>query len=107
MYLHNDDVKTMYVPQYENLTLKKIFQFISPKPKIALYLPDDPDLPKTPKQWIINVCAAVIGQPFKDWVYDQVEERNVLMTKKREMMITMDPMMAQKFQASTHVSCKY
>ena len=106
MYLHNDDVKTMYVPQYENLTLKKIFQFISPKPKIALYLPDDPDLPKTPKQWIINVCAAVIGQPFKDWVYDQVEERNVLMTKKREMMISMDPQMAAKFNASTHVSRK-
>ena len=65
-----------------------------------MYLPDDPDLPKTPKQWIINVCVAVIGKPFKDWVYDQVEERNLLMTRKREMMITMDPMMAQKFQAN-------
>ena len=106
-YVRNEAIQTVYVPQYEGLCFKDIAEFASQHPNIAAYMPDDPDLPKTPKQWIINVCVAVIGKPFKDWVYDQVEERNLLMTRKREMMITMDPMMAQKFQASTHVSCKY
>ena len=49
----------------------------------------------------------MIGQPFKYWVYEQVEERNALMAEKKEVMIAMDPAMAAKFQASTHVSRKY
>ena len=76
-------------------------------PNIATYLPDEPDLPKTPKQWIVNICTAVIGQPFKTWVAAQMEARNAAMKKKKEMMIDMDPEMAAKFNASTHVSRKY
>jgi len=49
----------------------------------------------------------VLGTPFKKWVGQQVEERNALMAEKRELMISMDPEMAQKFVNSTHVSCKY
>ena len=49
----------------------------------------------------------MVGQPFKMWVHEQVEERNALMAEKREVMIAMDPQMAAKFQASTHVSRKY
>ena len=77
------------------------------KPQVDLYLPDEPDLPKVPKQWIVNVCAAVLGDDFKEWVYAQIEERNALMAEKKEIMISMDPMMASKFSASTHVSRKY
>ena len=48
----------------------------------------------------------MLGEPFKMWVYQQMEERNALMTEKKEMMIAMDPEMAAKFEASTHVSRK-
>ena len=82
-------------------------QFISDKSQIDLYLPDEPDLPKVPKQWIMNVCAAVIGADFKEWVQSQIEERNALMAEKKEIYISMDPVMAAKFEASTHVSRKY
>ena len=68
------------------------------------YFPDEEDLPKIPKQWIVNVCAAVIGEPFKNWVADQIEIRNAERAEKREVMIAMDPELAAKFQASTHVS---
>ena len=60
-YLHNDAVKVINVPQYKNLTLDHVMAFISNKPQIVDYLPDEPDLPKVPKQWIVNVCAAVLG----------------------------------------------
>ena len=56
---------------------------------------------------MVNICAAVIGDAFKDWVAEQVEERNALMADKREVMIAMDPQMFAKFNASTHVSCKF
>ena len=69
VYLHNDAVKNIHVPQYKSLSLENVLNFASTKPQIDLYLPDDPDLPKIPKQWIVNVCAAVIGSDFKEWVY--------------------------------------
>ena len=46
---------------YENLTLKCIGEFARQYPDIGLYLPDAADMPKTPKQWVVNICAAVIG----------------------------------------------
>ena len=36
-----------------------------------------------------------------------VEDRNQLMAEKRDMMIAMDPVMAQKFASSTHISRNY
>ena len=72
-------------------------EFVAGQPDIEDYLPDDPDLAKVPKQWIINVCVAVIGQDFKEWVANQIEERNAIMAEKKEVMISMDPMMAAKF----------
>ena len=80
--------------------------FVATKSLVDLYLPDELDIPKIPKQWIVNVCAAVLGDSFKQWVMTQVEERNILMQEKKEMMIAMDPVMAAKFSASSHVSCK-
>ena len=80
---------------------------MSEKPNISNFLPDDIDLEKVPKQWIVNVCAVILGSEFKAWVSHQVEERNAVMCAKKEMMISMDPDMAAKFQASTHVSRKY
>ena len=61
---------------------------------------------KIPRQWLINVCAAVIGQPFKRWVFDMVEDRNAEMADKREVMIAMDNDIAARFRASNHVSSK-
>ena len=95
------------MPQYKSLSLEKILEFIADIPNIETFLPDDIDIAKTPKQWIVNVCAAVINQPFKDWVGEQVEDRNQHMAEKRDMMISMDPVMAEKFQNSTHISRKY
>ena len=48
-YLRNDDVKTLHVPQYKNLSIEKMMAFIVRKELVDLYLPDDLDLPKIPK----------------------------------------------------------
>ena len=67
-YLENDAIKTLHVPQYKNLSLEKIMAFVQQRPRAARYLPNEIDLPKVPKQWIVNVCAAVLGTEFKEWV---------------------------------------
>ena len=67
-YIRNDQVQTLFVPQYNNLSLERILNFVGDKPNISDYLPDDLDLPKVPKQWIVNVCAVVLGDEFRNWV---------------------------------------
>ena len=105
-FVLNDQIKTVYVPQYKNLTLEKILEFIAEHNRVELFLPDDIDLPKVPKQWIVNICAAVLGPTFKNWVTEQIEDHHILMAEKKEVMIAMDPMIAEKFHASSHVSSK-
>ena len=56
------------------------------------------------RQWIVNVCYAVVGQPFADWLKQHVKERNHGIAVKRDMMANMDPKIAQKLQESNHVS---
>ena len=48
-HVKNDCIVHFSVPQYKNLSLEKIMEFISDYPVAAEYLPDDIDLPKTPK----------------------------------------------------------
>ena len=48
-HLKNKSIQHLHVPQYKNLSVEKILEFISDIPDIADYLPDDIDLAKTPK----------------------------------------------------------
>ena len=48
-YVPNNAVQTLYVSQYKNLSLEKIFEFVVSKPQVEYYLPDEPDLKKVPK----------------------------------------------------------
>ena len=101
------EVRTMVVPQYEGLAIKDmdaaIFQNHS---QIYEYLPDQVEIHKTPKQWIVNVAASVLGDVFTDWVKGQVEARNAKVTKEKDLMISMDPEVAAAFERSTAVSRK-
>ena len=67
-YIHNDKVKTLHVPQYKNLSIEKILEFVIDKPYMFMYFPDEIDMPKVPKQWLVNAIAAVLGEQFKGWV---------------------------------------
>ena len=61
-------MQTLFIPQYKNLSVERILDFISNHGEIDHYLPDEPDLEKIPKQWLVNVCTTIIGEPFRNWV---------------------------------------
>ena len=104
--LHVDNVRQLNVPQYKSLSVDEIKIFISGHDTIDYYLPDEPDLQKVPKQWLVNVCATVIGEPFKRWVWDRVVERNDEQNHKEGVMIAADKEIYDRFHASNHVSSK-
>ena len=105
-FIPMDKVTHMHVPFYENLKLAEIFNVFLKHPEVIAYLPDDKELRKTPKQWICNVGATVIGAPFQQWVGDRIKERNEAVTVQKNMLIAMDPRVAAAFHASTAVSRK-
>ena len=81
----------IHVPFYENLKLNDIFSFFMRHETVVRYMPDDKELRKLPRQWICNVGAAVIGQPFQDWVAERIKERNMAVTQDKGLLISMDP----------------
>ena len=77
-------------------------------PEVYEYLPEPSiELPKTPKQWVCNTCATVLGDDFTDWVQLQVKARHERVLEQKDLAIVMDPKMAAIFNASTAVSSKY
>ena len=64
--------------RYEGLGIKDILKFLTEKhPEVFDYLPEkDLELPKTPKQWVCNIIASVLGERFNKWVAKQVDARH-------------------------------
>ena len=52
----------------------------------------------------MNVCYAVVGKPFADWLKQQVTERNHAIAVKKDMLANIDPVIAAKLAESNHVS---
>ena len=55
------------------------------------YLPDDRDMHKVPRQWIVNVCYTLIGKKFADFVGDTVAARNQHVAERQDLLLDMDP----------------
>ena len=102
-------IRTIHIPQYDGLGVKEIRQFLDEKhPEVYEYLPEpNLELPKTPKQWLCNVCTTVLKEPFTNWVKEQIKERHKKVMIQKDLGIQMDPQMAEIFKKSTAVSSKY
>ena len=99
-----DQMKHLSVPHYEGLTVMDILKNIGMKDDFRLYMTIFKEISKLPKQFIINVAFSIIGDPFAKWVRSQIEMRNEKVTKEKDLLIAMDPLVAQAFQNSTSVS---
>ena len=45
-------------------------------PQVSQYLPEDRDMHKVPRQWLINVTYTLVGGSFAAWVKAEVAKRN-------------------------------
>ena len=55
------------------------------------YLPDERDMHRLPRYYIINVAYTIVGQPIKNFVSEGVRERNDKIAENRNLMIDLDP----------------
>ena len=79
--------------RYDGLSIKDMLTFLDEKhPQVFDYLPEpEMELPKTPKQWIANVCSTVLKGIFAGWVEAQIKNRHARVAKDKDLMIQMDP----------------
>ena len=67
-------------------------------------LPCEKEIPKVPKQWLVNVIYTTVGEPFANWAKGRIMERNEAVTLEKDLNIQVDPEIARAFAASTAVS---
>ena len=53
---------------YESLTVATILEYGQSSDKLKLYLPEERDMHKLPRQWVINVIYSLCGDNFRQWV---------------------------------------
>ena len=105
-FLHADAVQYLSVPQYEGLGIKDFLAQAAQYPATEQYLPEQDELRRLPRQWVINLTYTLVGKPFADWVLEHIEARNRRLMEERDLAIQMDPDILRAFQASTHISSK-
>ena len=91
-------MRHLQVPQYDGLSIDHILRFLSNFPIVMQFLPEEKEIPKCPKQWIVNVAFAVVQDPFGHWVKSQIDARNHKVAVDKDLFIDMDPDVAAAFQ---------
>ncbi len=106
-YISCDRVRYLSVPHYFGLGVKEILAELQRHAVAADYLPEEDDLHRLPRQWLINVAYTLVEQEFADWVKTRTEARNQKLLQDQKMCIDIDPDILRAFNASTNVSSKY
>ena len=75
--------------------------------RLMNYLPDKRDIKRLPRYFIVNIIFTVVGQPIKDFVSKGVVERNNQIAENRNLLIDLDPEIADAFKQSVNISSKY
>lgn len=102
--LQSYQVKTIAVPHYKGLAIKDILDFVLGDAAVQNALPSPKECLRLERAYICNVAYSIIGEPFRNWVEKQVNERNEKIAVEGNQYINMDPEIARIFQASTQVS---
>ena len=71
-----EDAKNLHVPMYKGLSIDAILEKARQDENVVAHLPDERDISRLPRQWIINVVYSLIGEQFRLWVASVIRGRN-------------------------------
>lgn len=75
--LKADNIKTIQIPQFEGLTIENMLQNAKNFPQVMRALPVEPrEIKKLPRYYIGNIIYTLVGDPFKKWVQQKIDERS-------------------------------
>ena len=89
--IKSTDVKHISVPNFEGLKIETMLEYAEQHPDAMEVLPIIPrEREKLPRQYIANAIHTIIGDPFKAWVDQKVNERHELRREPQDA-IQLDP----------------
>ena len=72
-----DRKKDINVPNFEKLTVDTMLHYAKARPEVMEALPMvKHEREKLPREYIANVIYTIVGDPFKKWVDQKVDERH-------------------------------
>ena len=99
------DVKHLNIPQYEHLTIEDFLKFADDYPFVMMYFPSRKvELEKLPRQYIINIIYTKLGEKFRSWVQERVNNRHEKIKDEGDMYIELDPQIAEIYKTCKAVS---
>ena len=103
--IRSHEIKHLHVPSYEHLALDDFLDYIKAYPFVQMCLPDkESETKKMGRQYLINVIYTRLGDKFKKWVDERVNERHSKIKDEGKKYIDLDPEMAKLFHSSKAVS---
>ena len=101
-----DAIQTIYVPCYKGLSIEAILEKGKENPLVAHYLPEERDIHRLPKAFIANVTFTVMKEAFSGWLSEQIKARNDTLAENQDLVIDLDPEIAEAFKSSVNISSK-
>ena len=96
----------MNLPAFDGLTREDILEYGSKNKTVAEYLPDERDIPRLPRQFLIDLMYALCKTLFKEWADEKMDERHAKLAAKNDLLIKLDPNIAKAFASSKNISSK-
>lgn len=100
------NIQVLYVPLYRGLSIENIMEFGMKTDHVRHYLPEERDLHRLPRQFIVNIIFTIVQDPFKLWVKERIKARNDTVAENRSLLISLDPEIAAAFRNSVNISSK-
>jgi len=75
------------VPLFDGLNQTAIMAHAMQIKEVMERLPEPNEIPRLPRQYLINIIATVVGDSFSNWVHDKITERNEKLAKEKSTMV--------------------
>jgi len=100
------NIKVLAVPNYEGLAIDDFLKKAKNYQIMSSYLPEERDIHRLPRCFIINLLYTITGEDVKLYVKHIIEERNKAVVDHQRMALELDDDIRRAFEMSTTVSCK-
>lgn len=77
LIIKSDSVRSIHVPHFEGLTTDTMLFHAKNFPGVVKALPLEPrEVDKLPRSYIANLIYTIVGDPFKCWVNEKIQDRS-------------------------------
>ena len=75
---------------YSGLAIADIFESFGGEEAFIQHMPVFREAKRLKKEFIVNVCATILGDRFKKWVKERTQHRNEKVLKERNLLMKLD-----------------